>query len=227
MERGLYIAASGMLSEMARQDLIANDLANAATPGYKADRTAQHSFDEILLASSQSGNTIGELGTGVSIAAQVTNLAPAPIKATDEPLDFAIQGEGFFAVQTANGVAYTRNGRFSANAQGQLVDQLGNAVQGRNGGPIQVQQDGTVAPDQLATFIVPNARKAGDGLFTGAPAGAGTGTVRSGALEGSGVDAARTMVDMIASMRAFEAGQRVITTIDSTLDKAANQVGRV
>ena len=67
----------------------------------------------------------------------------------------------------------------------------------------------------------------GPGASPGVQEGAGTGTVRSGALEGSGVDAARTMVDMIASMRAFEAGQRVITTIDSTLDKAANQVGRV
>jgi flagellar basal-body rod protein FlgF len=226
MERGLYIAASGMLSEMARQDLIANDLANAATPGYKPDRTAQRSFDDILLASSNSGKTIGELGTGVSIAVQQTNFDPAPIKDTGEPLDFAIAGEGFFAVNTAEGVRYTRNGRFSADNQGNLVDQLGNQVVGRNGA-VQVGADGTVDPAQLATFAVPDARKAGDALFTGTAQGAGAGQVRSGALEGSGVDAARTMVDMIASMRAFEAGQRVITTIDSTLEKAANQVGRI
>ena len=227
MERGLYIAASGMLSEMARQDLIANDLANAATPGYKPDRTAQRSFDEILLASSNSGNTIGELGTGVSIAVQQTDFSAAPIKDTGEPLDFAIAGDGFFQVATAEGPRFTRNGRFSANAQGVLVDQLGNQVVGRNGGGIQVGPDGTVDPATLATFTVPDARKAGDGVFTGTAQGAGTGQVRSGALEGSGVDAARTMVDMIASMRAFEAGQRVITTIDSTLEKAANQVGRI
>jgi flagellar basal-body rod protein FlgG len=227
MERGLYIAASGMLSEMARQDLIANDLANAATPGYKADRTSQHSFSEILLKSSSDGKEIGSLGTGVSIAQQATNFEPGPIKDTEEPLDFAIAGDGFFGVQTANGVQYTRNGRFSANATGQLVDQLGNAVLGTNGGPIQLGADGTVPANQLATFNVPDARKAGNSNFTGTAQGAGTGTVRSGALEGSGVDAARTMVDMIASMRAFEAGQRVITTIDSTLEKAANQVGRV
>jgi flagellar basal-body rod protein FlgF len=227
MERGLYIAASGMLSEMARQDLISNDLANAATPGYKSDRTAQHSFDQILLASSATGKEIGRLGTGVSIAVQQTNLEQAPIKPTDEPLDFAIQGDGFFAVNTAQGVRYTRNGRFAADAQGRLADQVGNTVVGRNGGPLQVGADGTVPPDQLATFTVPDARKAGDGVYTGTAQGAGTGTVRSGALEGSGVDAARTMVDMIASMRAFEAGQKVITTIDSTLEKAANQVGRI
>ena len=226
MERGLYIAASGMLSEMARQDLIANDLANAATPGYKGDRTAQRSFDDILLASSRTGKDIGELGTGVSIAVQQTDFTPAAIKDTGEPLDFAIAGEGFFAVTTPDGVRYTRNGRFSADNQGRLVDQLGNLVAGRNGA-VQVAADGTVDPAQLATFTVPDARKAGDALFTGTPQGAGTSAVRSGALEGSGVDAARTMVDMIASMRAFEAGQRVITTIDTTLEKAANQIGRV
>ncbi len=226
MERGLYIAASGMLSEMARQDLIANDLANAATPGYKGDRTAQRSFSEILLASSESGKTIGELGTGVSIAVQETNFDAAPIKDTGEPLDFAITGDGFFGLNTPDGVRYTRNGRFSADAQGNLVDQLGNQVVGRNGA-VRVGADGTVDPAQLATFTVPDARKAGDSMFTGTAQGAGAGSVRAGALEGSGVDAARTMVDMIASMRAFEAGQRVITTIDSTLEKAANQVGRV
>ena len=227
MERGLYIAASGMLSEMARQDLIANDLANAATPGYKADRTAQRSFDEILLASSESGREIGELGTGVSIAAQVTNLAPAGLKDTGEPLDFAVNGEGFFAVNTPEGVRYTRNGSFTQDGQGRLVDQLGNLVVANGGGAVNVRPDGTVDPNRLALFTVPDARKQGDGMFTGTPAGNGTGEIRSGALEGSGVDSARAMVDMIASMRAFEAGQRVITTIDSTLEKAANQVGRV
>lgn len=227
MERGLYIAASGMISEMARQDSLANDLANASTPGYKADRTAQRSFGEILLASSASGQAIGSLGTGVSIAAQVTDLSAAPAKETGEPLDFAVQGDGWFGVQTAEGPRYTRNGRFMADGAGRLTDQLGNPVVGQNGGPVQVAADGTVDPAQLGLFAVPDARKAGEGLFTGNAAGAAAGRVRSGALEGSGVDPARAMVDMIASMRAFEAGQRVITTIDETLGKAANQVGAV
>jgi flagellar basal-body rod protein FlgG len=227
MERGLYIAASGMLSEMQRQDMIANDLANASTPGYKADRTAQHSFAELLLANRQTGATIGSLGTGVSIARQVTDLSPAEIRPTDEPLDFAIVGDGFFGVQTPQGLRYTRNGRFMADGGGRLVDQMGNAVVGRNGQPLAVGADGTVGPAQLGVFDVPNARKAGEGVFTGAATGQAAGQVRSGALEGSGVDAARTMVEMIASLRAFEAGQRVITTIDSTLQKASNDVGRV
>ena len=227
MERGLYIAASGMLSEMQRQDLIANDLANASTPGYKADRTAQHSFAELLLANRQTGATIGSLGTGVSIASQVTDLSPQPVRETGEPLDFAIMGEGFFGVQTAEGLRFTRNGRFMADGNGRLTDQLGNPIVGRDGRPVTVARDGTVDPAQLGTYDVQNARKVGEGLFSGAATGPAQASVRSGALEGSGVDAARTMVDMIASLRAFEAGQRVITTIDSTLQKAANEVGRV
>ena len=227
MERGLYIAASGMLSEMQRQDLIANDLANAATPGYKADRTAQHSFEEMLLANRTTGETIGPLGSGVQIARQVTDLAAQPVRETGEPLDFAVIGEGFFGVQTADGLRFTRNGRFMADGQGRLTDQLGNPVVGRDGQVVTVGTDGTVPADRLGVFNVQNARKAGEGLFTGAAGGPASGSARSGALEGSGVDAARSMVDMIASLRAFEAGQRVITTIDSTLQKAANDVGRV
>ena len=227
MERGLYIAASGMLSEMQRQDLIANDLANASTPGYKADRTAQHSFAEVLLANRQTGATVGPLGSGVSITRQVTDFSPQAVRETGEPLDFAITGDGFFGVQTEDGMRFTRNGRFMADGSGRLTDQMGNLVVGRNGNPISVGADGTVDPGRLGVFNVQNARKAGDGLFTGAAGGPAEAQVRSGALESSGVDAARTMVDMIASLRAFEAGQRVITTIDSTLQKAANDVGRV
>jgi len=72
---------------------------------------------------------------------------------------------------------------------------------------------------------VPNARKAGDALFTGTSSGTPTGQVRSGALEGSGVDPARAMIDMIGSLRTFEAGQKAITTIDETLDRATGTVG--
>ncbi len=227
MERGLYIAASGMLSEMQRQDLIANDLANASTPGYKADRTAQHSFAEMLLANRETGATVGPLGSGVSIARQVTDFSPQALRETGEPLDFAITGDGFFGVQTPDGPRFTRNGRFMADGNGRLTDQLGNPVVGRNGQPVTVGADGTVDASQLGVYDVPDARKVGEGLFGGGATGQAAGVARSGALEGSGVDAARTMVDMIASLRAFEAGQRVITTIDSTLQKAANDVGRV
>ena len=177
MERGLYIAASGMLSEMARQDLIANDLANAATPGYKADRTAQRSFDEILLASKpRPARQIGTLGTGVTHRrAGHRTSRPRRIEDTGEPLDFAIAGEGFFAVQTAEGVRYTRNGRFTADGAGHASSTSSATRSSAATAPVPVGADGTVDPAPLATFTVPDARKAGDGMFTGTAQGPGTG----------------------------------------------------
>jgi flagellar basal-body rod protein FlgF len=225
MERGLYIAASGMVAEMARQDLIANDLANASTPGYKSDRAVQGSFGSLLLRNTQTGATVGPLGQGSRIERQVTDLTAAPAKETGEDLDFAIDGDGYFGVQTGQGVRYTRNGQFSATANGRLVDQRGNPVLGQNGQPIAIGADGKVPAASVGVFAVTNPVKSGDNLFTGTAGGRGAGQARSGALEGSGADPVRAMTDMIASLRAFESGQKVITTIDSTLQKAANQVG--
>jgi flagellar basal-body rod protein FlgF len=225
MDRGLYIAASGMLAEMTRQDQIANDLSNASTPGYKADRSTQRSFGDLLLENTQTGQQVGPLGLGVATDREVTDLSPKPLRQTGEPLDLAIQGEGFFAVQTAQGVRYTRNGQFTASPQGTLQTGLGQQVLGQNGQPVRLNADGTVNASAAGVFNVPNARKQGDNLFTGAAAGPATGTAQTGALEGSGADPARSMVDMIASFRAIESGQKVIQTIDETLQKSANSVG--
>jgi flagellar basal-body rod protein FlgF len=225
MERGLYIAASGMLSEMVRQDQIANDLANASTPGYKADRATQRSFGDILLANSVTGQTVGPLGLGSRIDSIVTDTTPAPARETGEPLDFAVVGDGWFSVQTPGGVRYTRNGQFGISPQGTLVDGRGNQVLGQNGGPITVGPDGRANPRQIGIFTLTGIRKVGDSYVTGAAGGRATGVVRQGALEGSNADPAHSMVDMIASFRAFESGQRVIRTIDETLQKASNAVG--
>ena len=227
MERGLYIAASGMLAEMVRQDQIANDLANASTPGYRPDRATQRSFGDLLLVNTSTGAPVGPLGLGVAIDSVVTDFRPGPLRATGEPLDFAVEGEGFFGVRTPQGVRYTRNGQFSVSAQGTLITAQGYEVLSQGGGPIRVGPGGRVDARQLGLFALQNPRKVGDNLVEGNPGGQATGVVRQGALEGSGVDPARAMVDMIASFRAFEAGQRVIRTIDETLEKAAGQVGSV
>jgi flagellar basal-body rod protein FlgF len=225
VERGLSVAASGMLAQLARQDQLANDLANANTPGYKADRVEQQAFGALLLHNTRTGQEIGTVGSGTQITRQVTDMAAQPLKETGEPLDFAVAGDGFFAVRTQQGIRFTRNGAFQADSRGQLVDQLGNAVLGQGRQPIKVATDGTVDPQAVGLFSVPNARKAGDALFTGTSSGTPGGEVRSGALEGSGLDPARAMIDMIGSLRSFEAGQKAITTIDETLDRAAGAVG--
>jgi flagellar basal-body rod protein FlgG len=226
MERGLYIAASGMLAEQVRQNQIANDLANSSTPGYKSDRSSQRSFGDLLLQNSATGETVGPLGLGATIARTVTDLSQAPVRDTGEALDFAIEGPGFFQVRTAQGVRFTRNGQFMRSAQGLLVDAQGHEVLGQNGKPISVKPDGSVASNP-GVFNVPNARKVGDSLFQGAASGPAVGRVKNGALEGSGTDPARSMVEMIASYRAYEAGQKAIRTIDETLNKTVTQVASI
>jgi flagellar basal-body rod protein FlgG len=227
MERGLYIAASGMLSEQTRQDLISHDLANASTPGYKPDRVASRSFGEMLLNDTSSGRPIGALGLGTQIARQVTDMTAAPLRDTGEPLDFAVEGDGFFSVRTPGGVRYTRDGQFAASTSGTLVTTAGDAVLGPNGTPVRIGADGKVAPAAIGVVKLTNARREGDNLFTGTAGGAAASSVRPSALGGSGVDPVKTMVAMMGSLRVYESGQRVITTIDATLQKAANQVGAI
>jgi flagellar basal-body rod protein FlgF len=221
MNRGLYVAASGMLAMQARQDQLSNDLANAATPGYKPDRTAQKAFGELLVRNVQGDQQVGTMAAGVRLEEQTTDLRAAPLKQTDEPLDLAVDGEGFFGVQTSQGVRYTRNGRFAGAPDGTLVDQLGNKVLGQNGQPVKLKADGTVDANAVGVFALTNPTKVGDANFSGRATGQATGKVRTGELESSGVDAARTMVEMMASLRAYEAGQKALTTIDDTLGKAA------
>ncbi len=225
MDSGLYIAASGMLAEMVRQEGISNELANVNTPGYKADHSAQAGFGELLLHNTVTGASVGRLGLGVQIAETKTDLTPAPAHETGEPLDFAIEGEGFFAVNTAAGVRYTRDGQFGTDAEGNLTDSEGDTVLGPGGGAVRLRADGTVPASDLGVFEIAGARKVGDSLFSGNATGAGTGRVRAGFLEESAADPTRTMVQMIASFRSLEADQKSIQTIDETLSESAGQEG--
>ncbi len=225
MDAGLYIAAAGMLAEQVRQDQLSNDLANASTPGYKQDYAVQGSFGSLLLSNTATGQPIGALQTGVRIERIVTDLTPAPLRQTGQPLDFGIEGPGFFAVRTPQGVRYTRDGQFGASAQGLLVDAQGNLVLGQNGAPIAVGPNGRVPASALGVFNVTGATKQGYNLYAGAAAGRAGGTVRQGELEESAVDPVHTMVDMIASLRAYESGQKAIQSIDETLQQSAQSVG--
>src|SRR3954465_1137159 len=103
MERGLYIAATGMVAEQVRQDQIANDLANSSTPGYKADKSTQRSFGDILLSNTVSGQTVGPLGMGAQIDRIYTDTTAAPVRDTGEPTDFATQGDGWVGTQHTEG----------------------------------------------------------------------------------------------------------------------------
>jgi len=236
MDRGLYIAASGMLAELARQDQLANDLSNVSTPGYKPDRSAQSSFRDVLLMNERMGLPIGTLPLGTTIAEVRTDLAQGPLKDTGEALDLGLDGEGFFAVKTAAGIRYTRDGQLSLDAKGQLVNASGYPVLDDNGKPIVIEggKDPVVGPDgavtvdgkavaTIAVVSLDSVRKEGDNLYAGKPGKRPAETaVRQGYLEASAVNVAQAMVDMISSMRAYESVQRVIHAIDDTLGRGIN-----
>ncbi len=225
MDAGLYIAAQGMLAEQVRQTQLSNDLSNASTPGYKPDQAEQRSFDSLLLQNTTTGQPIGTLQTGVTIDKVVTDTSPAPLHATGQPLDFGIAGDGYFAVRTAQGVRYTRDGQFSSNAAGQLVDSRGDLVLSQGGAAITVGPKGTVPGAALGVFTVNSPVKQGDNDFSGAAGGRASGIVHSGQLEDSGTDPIQTMTDMIASLRAYQSGQTAIQTIDQTMQENASSTG--
>jgi flagellar basal-body rod protein FlgG len=225
MDLGLTIAASGMLAEQVREDQLSNDLANASTPGYKTEAAQQSAFGAMLVGGGTPGSSVGPIASGVQISREVLNVGQAGIQSTGDPLDFAISGAGFFAVRTSAGVRYTRDGQFSASASGRLVDASGNQVLDQAGAPISVSPDGTVAPASLGVFNVTNPAKQGDNLFTGTSQGRAAGTVQAGALEGSGVDPARTIVDMIAALNDYQSGEKAIQTINQVEQRSASAVG--
>ena len=222
-----------MLAELERQQRIASDLANVSTAGYKRDRVSQQSFGELLLTNEATGETVGRLGTGPRIVAVETDLAQAALRDTGEPLTVALQGEGAFAVQTPAGTQYTRDGQFSLDGNGRLITASGFPVLGANGGEIvlsgsgviSIGTDGTVSRDaaiagQLAVVTLTSVSKTSDGLLTGTPGPRPETTlVQQGQLETSSVNAARTMIDMMTSLRAFEASQRAVRAIDQTLSR--------
>ena len=90
MDSGLYIAAQGMLAEQVRQDQLSNDLANASTPGYKADKATQQSFGSLLLQNTATGQTVGPISTGTRIDKVTTDLSPASLRQTDQPTELSV-----------------------------------------------------------------------------------------------------------------------------------------
>lgn len=229
MIRGLYTASSGLVAQTVKQDVIANNIANAQTPGFKRQRVLTASFAQEL-DSKMSRFPIEaspkypreNVPSTLTLAQAGLDGSQGPIHSTGNNLDFAIEGPGAFQVISANGTRLTRNGSFRIDIDNQLCTSDGDKVMGENGpitlpkGEWTVKADGSIYAD-------------GKLVDTISIAGAVSGktNVVQGSLEATNVNVVREMVDMITNMRSFEANQKVITSIDSTLDKLINDAGKV
>ncbi len=172
MVRGLFTGASGMIVQMDRMDAIANNLANVDLTGYKKDTAVTKAFPEMLMrrfnddgvyrfpiGSVDTSPIVGRLGTGVELNEVYTVFEQGAMKQTENDFDLALEGQGFMTIQTSRGERLTRNGAFLVNADGYLVNELGDFVLGEKG-PIKIKKNNFVI-DQDGT-VWQNAAFAGD-----------------------------------------------------------------
>lgn len=223
MSSGLYNALSGAKAQMQVLDVIANNLANASTTGFKGDRT---SFETML---KQAGDpTAAKQLTFTTVSRTVADQSQGTISQTGVSLDLAIDGEGFFKIQGPSATSYTRHGAFRLNNEGQLVTPTGLPLLGENGpitlssADVNINKDGIISFEGAEVGRIPvyafepgvPLEKRDDGLFV-APTGAEPNlveqpTVVQGGLEMSNVNVMKEMTRMTQGMRAFEAYQKMI-----------------
>lgn len=243
MYKGIYIAASGAVLKQTQLELISQNIANANTPGYKKESLA---FKDYLFQQEAGGGPDGRVMSDYGSAA--TDLSNGNAVKTGNPLDIAVEGSGFIALE---GDRYTRRGDFKKDGEGFLTTQDGIRVLGQGGpislpadsveisidleGKVSVLQAGGTLPVEIDTLKIvefgPEAKplKAGSGLFTieGAVPTVSTAAVKQGYLETSNVDIVKEMVVMIEAMREFEAYQRAIHVFDNATGKVTNELGRL
>jgi flagellar basal-body rod protein FlgF len=241
--RGVYIAATGMLAETQRQDVIANNLANATTTGFRRSVTASTPFAQTLLSNMQATGAppIGTLSRGAQLEGATMLQTQGALRSTGNPLDLALVGSGYFAVDSPAGRRYTRDGSFTLAADGRLVTSMGDAVAGV-GGPLRLQRgpavevaaDGTVSQGGavrgrllITALATGSVTSEGGSRLNGTPAGADDTRVRQGHLESSAVNVVSEMVELIRTMRSFEANQKAAQSHDEALQLSVGRVGRM
>jgi len=249
MIKGIYTSALGLIPLQKKLEVVANNLANANTTGFKRD----NAFDNELISASSllRDGTVDPTEKDVN-EMTTTDFSQGTLQQTNNPLDVAIDGQGFFEVETADGVRLTRDGSFSLSTDGSLVTREGGSVMG-TGGPIRIddvdqiqasqlviQKDGTIkAGDKIygqLNIVAPGnldqISKDGQNQYVLASGGSlhevdpSSATIRQGYLEGSNVNPVDELIAMIQLQSNFEAGQKAIQSQDSSLDRA-NQVGQV
>jgi flagellar basal-body rod protein FlgF len=239
MNSGYYAACSGLMSRTEALDTIANNLANVSTAGFRASHNVFGSVlatlgNSPLSALNQDANDFGVLS-----GTQLDTTQGALVR-TGNDLDLAMEGPGYFAVQTATGPVYTRGGNFRVSPQGQLITASGDPVLGDNGPitivgtPVSISTDGTISANdaisgrlKLVEFAPAVEVHSAGGTYYTAPAGtavpATNSQVRQGMLENSNVNPVTSVVEMITAEREVETMRRVLTMFSTELDKTAVQ----
>lgn len=252
MSDGIYSALSGAVAQQRSLDVVANNVANANTVGFRADRVA---FDQALIEQRGGGNV--PLNTRnrdaqspnnplrfVTADRMQTDYSTGVMQQTGNPLDTAIQGDGFFSVRTPNGERFTRAGDFVRDAAGTIRTQNGFEVLGVNGEPIRIPQnarevemsrDGIVSADgvavgrfKLSSFEDPTAlRKEGNTLFVGNAEAAqpSSAEIVQGYVESANVNAVSGLNELITVSRLFDTFQKVIQGFKDLDNRAARDLG--
>ncbi len=239
MNSGLYAACAGLLASTQALEVAANNLANVNTTGYKAQLPSFHS----LLANANENMIHNEISEAVNnfgvLGDSRTNLAQGNLEHTGSDLDFAIQGEGWFAVQGGAGRLYTRNGNFHVDRKGQLATVNGEPVMGAEGpilippGKLSVSNDGTISVDgalagqlRIVNFASGTAVTAVGGANFSAPVGserASDGVIVQGSLEGSNVNGVTAAVELVALQRHADLLQQALTSFHTNFNRIAAQ----
>lgn len=257
MSYGMQIAASGALTSLYRMDVLANNLSNLSTVGYKADASVMMQRDPARIEDGLTlpSNTLLErLGAGVMPAPNRTSFEQGTLNTTGNPLDLAIDGEGFFLILDERGdeaerLRLTRDGRFTRNGDGTLVsaasgqpvlDIANRKIVLEDPSPIEVTPGGAIRQRgvevaKLQICTVPDRNKlskVGQGMFR-APSESmsslltATGIIKQGMLEGSSVDPIRAMLGVTEAGRDVEANLGMIASHDRLTERAINGLGRV
>lgn len=249
MFKGFYNLTSGMLTQGRNLDVVANNMTNISTSGYKADRYVASTFKDVLISRVGNKDKTGaqEIGSSSYILASsevATDYTQGTLETTGMPLDFAIEGAGFFGVQTANSVAYTRGGNFSLDNQGYLYLPGQGRVLGQNGQPILMQTDKITSDNfgriygetgnligQLGVFTFADTAvltRNDQGLFVGGGATVNANAkVHWRAQERSNVELVQQMTQMMSSQRALQSAAQVSKMYDQLISKVTNDIGRL
>ena len=239
MNRGIYVALSGTLAQQKRLDVLTNNLANVNTPGFKKDKAV------FKMALPPAENQMPPFKDKVFVETNsvVTDFSTATHNQTGNPLDIAIDGDGFFEVMTPQGIRYTRDGGFKRNEIGELITAEGHQVMG-DGGPIRIEgneikvdRDGNILVDgapvgklKVVDFPKPYPlKKEMENLYALPPsinAVPSNAEIRQGFTESANVNVIGEMTSMIDVMRSYESYIKIMQSMDEATGKVINEVGR-